>query len=196
MIRKISEEEIEYIETYLKNSGVKDNVTLSELTDHLCILIESELQSETNFDTAFTTAIKKFNKKELLDISLNKESFLLHPQFLSKTFLIVFGLVTFTAFCFGIYLKGNELPGRKVFLVMGGISFGYVFLPLLLLYWLTEFANKVKYILLFMTLFAAFHTSVGLLLGWPVTKWIIIITAFFSLLYSISFLIIPKIKIK
>ncbi len=196
MIRKISEEELEYIETYLKNKGVKDEATLFELTDHLCILIESELQSETNFETAFTTAFKKFNKKELLSISLNKDSFLLHPQFLNKTFLIVFGLVTFTAFCLGIYLKGNELSGRKAFLVFGGISFGYFFLPLLLLYWLTEFANKTKYILLFMTLFAAFHTSVGLLLGWPVTKWIIIITAFFSLLYSISFLIIPKIKIK
>ncbi len=195
MIRKISEEELGYIESYLKNKGVKDKTTLSELTDHLCILTESELQSETNFDTAFTTAFEKFNKKELLDISLNKESFLLHPQFLNKTFLVVFGLVTFTAFCFGIYLKANGLSGRKAFLVLGGISFGYFFLPLLLLYWLTEFANKPKYILLFMTLFAAFHTSIGLLLGWSATKWIIIITIFFSLIYSVLFLIIPKLKI-
>ena len=194
MIRKISEEELEFIETHLKNKGVKDKDTLSELTDHLCLLVESELQSETNFDTAFTTAFKKFSKKELLNISLNKDSFLLHPKFLNKAFLVVFGLVTFTAFCFGVYLKVNELSGRKPFLVFGGISFGYVFLPLLLLYWLTEFANKTKYILLFMTLFAAFHTTVGLLLGWPITKWLAIVTGMFATLFVLLFLILPKIK--
>ena len=194
MIRKISEEEFEFIETYLKKKGVKDKTTLSELTDHLSILVESELQSETNFDTAFTTAIKKFNKKELLDISMNKDSFLLYPQFLNKTFLVIFCLVTFTAFCFGVYLKVNELPGKRIFLVLGGISFGYLFLPLLLLYWLTEFANKTKYILLFMVFFAAFHTSVGIILGWPVTKWLAILTGMFTILFTLLFLILPKLK--
>lgn len=194
MIRKISEEEIEIIESYLKNKGVRNDDTLSELIDHLCILVESELQSEPNFDIAFRSAIEKFNKKELLNISLNKESFFLHPQFLNKTFLIVFGLISFTAFCLGIYLKANELDGKKAFLVLGGISFGYIFLPFLLLYWLTEYANKTKYVLLFMILFAAFHSGVGVLLNWPITKWIVLITAIFAILFILLFILFPKTK--
>lgn len=194
MKRNLTDSEVEKIDFYLRAIGIQNQDVLSEITDHLCILTESELENIPDFDNAFSVALKKFNKKELVDIALNKESFYMHPKFLSKNFLIIFGLLSITAFCIGIYLRANLLQGRKIFLVGGGILTGYIFLPMLLLSWLTEFANKVKYILLFMTLFTAFHGLVGLILKWPVAKWFIIVTVIFAILFIILFLIKPNLK--
>jgi len=193
---KLTDIEVEKIEFYLRANGIRDEELFSEIIDHLCILTESELENTPNFNDAFAVALKKFNKKELMDIVRNKESFYLHPEFLNKTFLIVFGILSVSAFCIGIYLKMNLLPGRKLFLVGGGILTGYIYLPMLLLYWLTEFANKLKYVLLFISLFAAFHSFIGLVLKWPVTKWFITGAAIFSILFVILFLIKPNFKNK
>jgi len=193
---KITDIEIDFIQDHLQKHGIVDANLLSELTDHLSILTEVELNSEPDFYTAFTTALKKFNRKDLLDISLNKESFYAHPKFLNKTFLIVFGLVALVIFFIGIYLRINLLPGRRAFQIIGAASFGYIYLPLLLLHWLTEYSNKAKYITGFMVLFAAFHTFAGLYLRWPIAWLFILATSIFALLFLSVFIIYPKLKSK
>lgn len=188
MNRKITDTEIDFIETHLKNYGVSDENVLTELTDHLVILTEVELNTESEFEFAFSKALKKFKNKELMGISHNKVSFYLHPKFLNKTFLTIFGTTSLIIYCIGLYLRFNQLPFRKLFQLIGGISFGYIFFPLLLLYWLTEYANKIKYILIFMVLFTAYHAGLGLLLNWQNAKFLTAAFILFFLLYVIYFI--------
>ena len=195
MNRKITDTEVDFIEFHLKTNGVSDENVLPELTDHLIILTEVELKSEPEFEIAFSIALKKFKQKELIGISLTKESFYLHPKFLNKSFLIILGICSFTIYAIGLYLRFNQLPFRKLFQLIGGISFGYIFFPLLLLYWLTEYANKTKYILIFMVLFTAYHALIGWLLNWGNSKFLIAIFIFFSLL-GLIYLTISKQKPK
>jgi|GEM_PF-6125288 len=196
MSRKLSDIEIDFIQDHLQKHGIADSPVLSELTDHLSILTEAELDSESDFHDAFTIALRKFNRKDLLNIPRNKESFYAHPKFLNKFFFIIFGIISLVIFLVGVYLRINLLPGRKALQIIGAVSFGYIYLPLLLLYWLTEYANKVKYITGFMVLFAAFHAFVGWYLNWPITWLFIIVTALFLILFLIIFILIPKLKNK
>ncbi|TND09145.1 MAG: hypothetical protein FD123_1548 [Bacteroidetes bacterium] len=194
MSRKLTDIEIDFIQENLQKQGVEDTLVLAELTDHLSILTEAELYSEPDFYMAFTIALKKFNRKDLLNISRNKESFYAHPKFLNKTFFIVFGLVSIVIFIVGIYLRINLLPGRRVLQVIGAASFGYIYLPLLLLSWLTEYANKTKCITGFMGLFAAFHAFAGWYLNWPIAWLFMIVTALFAILFLAIFILIPHFK--
>lgn len=194
MSRKLTDIEIDFIQDHLQKHGIADSLVLSELTDHLSILTEAELNSESNFYDAFTIALKKFNQKDLLNISRNKESFYAHPKFLNRNFFIVFGIISLVVFLVGVYLRINLLPGRKALQIIGAVSFGYVYLPLLLLYWLTEYANKAKYITGFMVLFAAFHAFVGWYLNWPITWLFMTVTALFAILFLTIFILIPKLK--
>lgn len=189
MNRKITDNEFDYITDYLKSKGISDENVLSELTDHLVILTEVELNTEPEFEIAFSNALKKFNRKELIEISRSKEGFYLHPKFLNKNFLIIFGTTSLIIYCIGLYLRFNQLPLRKLFQLIGGLSFGYIFFGLLLLYWLTEYANKTKYILIFMTLFTAYHSGIGLLLNWQSAKFLSIVFIFFALLCIIYFIV-------
>ncbi len=188
MSRKITDNEFDYITNHLKGKGISDENVLSELTDHLIILTEVELNTEPEFEIAFFKALKKFNRKELIDISRSKESFYLYPKFLNKSFLGVFGTTSLLIYCIGLYLRFNHLPLRKLFQLIGGISFGYIFFALLLLYWLTEYANKTKYILLFMVLFTAYHAGIALLLNQK-SKFLTAVFIFFSLLCIIYFIV-------
>lgn len=188
MSRKITDNEFDFITNHLKGKGISDENVLSELTDHLVILTEVELNTEHEFESAFSNALKKFNRKDLFEISRNKESFYLHPKFLNKTFLVIFGTISFIIYCIGLYLRFNKLPLRKLFQLIGGLSFGYIFFALLLLYWLTEYANKTKYILIFMVLFTAYHAGIGLLLNQN-SKFLIAVFIFFALLCIIYFIV-------
>lgn len=194
MSRKLTDIEIDFIQDHLQKNGVKDTLVLAELTDHLSILTEAELNSESDFYKSFTIALKNFNRKNLINISRNKESFYAHPKFLNKTFLIVFGLVSIVIFIVGIYLRVNLLPGRRALQIIGAVSFGYVYLPLLLLYWLTEYANKAKYITGIMFLFAAFHAFIGWHLNWSIAWLFMIVTGLFAVLFLTIFILIPKLK--
>jgi len=196
MSRKLTDIEIDFIQDHLQKHGIEDSLVLSELTDHLSILTEVELNSESDFYDAFTIALKKFNRKDLLNISRNKESFYAHPKFLNKTFFIVFGLVSIVIFLVGVYLRFNLLPGRRALQIIGAVSFGYIYLPLLLLYWLTEYANKAKYITGFMFLFAAFHAFVSWYLNWPIAWLFLLVTSILAIFFLGVFIIYPKLKPK
>ncbi len=190
MIRRVTETEFDFILDYLKGKGISNEIVQSELADHLVVLIEVELDIEPEFETAFFNALKKFNRKDLIEISQNKESFYLHPKFLTKRFLTIFGVISFLIYCIGLYLRFHQLPFRKLFQAIGGISFGYIFFPFLLLYWLTEYANKAKYIIIFMTLFTTYHACLGLLLHWKNAKFLAVASILFSLLCAIYFITI------
>ena len=94
----------------------------------------------------------------------------------------------FRSYCIGLYLRFHQLPFRKPLQVIGGISFGYVFFPLLLLFWLTEYANIVKYILVFLTLFSGYHAALAIVLKWQNSKFLIAVLLFFVTSISIYFI--------
>jgi hypothetical protein len=187
MKRELTEQEVDYIFHHLQSLEINDEKVLSELTDHLSILTEVELLSTTDFETAYNVAFKKFSHKDLLAITNTKQSFYAYPKFLNKRFLTVLGIVSASFFVIGLYLRFHQLPYRRLFQFVGGIGFGYIFLPLLLLYWLTEYANKTKYTLLFMVYFTGFQTVVATLFQYPLAKFLLPHFIIFLTVYTILF---------
>jgi len=69
-------------------------------------------------------------------------------------------------------------------------------LPLILLYDLTEYANKVKQVLKFVFLFTLFQASAELILRQKVNLIFTGIALFIVVLWILLFVIIPAIKVK
>ncbi|MBC7916022.1 MAG: hypothetical protein H7Y07_18090 [Pyrinomonadaceae bacterium] len=191
MVYTLTASQTAYIISWLKQRGINDKQVLQELTDHLALITEANLNDGYAFDTAFRNAAAKFQHKELLHVAAMRESFYAYPKFLNKTFLIVFGVLSLAVFATGVYLRYHHLPLRRVAQFVGAISFGYFFLPLLLLYCLTEYANKTKYVFGFMCLFAAFHSAMGWYMHWGIAKTITTFTIITTLLWLITYLFIP-----
>ncbi|MBC7913481.1 MAG: hypothetical protein H7Y07_05090 [Pyrinomonadaceae bacterium] len=191
MVYILTDTQTAYIISWLKQRGINDKQLLQELTDHLALITEANLNEGYAFDTAFKNAAEKFQHKELLHLAATRGSFYAHPRFLNKTFLIVFGVSSVAVFATGVYLRYHHLPLRRLAQFAGAISFGYFFLPLLLLYFLTEYANKTKYVFGFMCLFAAFHSAMGWYMHWGIAKTISMLTVITTLLWVITYVFIP-----
>jgi hypothetical protein len=194
MKRTLSEQEVDIVVNYIKQQGIVEQATIDELADHLCTAIEAEFDITSDFNKALQSAAKIFRQKDLLTITENKQSFYAHPRFLNKSFLIALCLFSLLALLVGVYLKVNLLPGRRIVQIIGGISFAYFFLPLLLLYCLTEFANKAKYLLQFMILFAGCHAIFSYAYHWPIAPALLGICVCLTILYTVIHVVNPKLK--
>jgi len=193
-MQQLTDEYIDVIKRRLMQQGVMDSDALNEMTDHITIIIEKFMSKGESFQIALENALQEFNNRDLIDIEANKKSLYLFPKFLNKNFLFVLFFLSATVYSLGIYLRMNDLQGKKIFLVTGAITFGYIFLPSLLLFWLNEYANKTKRIIAFMLLFSLFHYSIGLVLQWPIAKWLLLISGIFGIAYFVMFIVIPAIN--
>jgi len=69
---KLTKEEIQFIDYYLKNSGIKYWDVRLEMVDHIASKIES-FKGSVDFDTAFEDSLKQLNLDKNLDI-INTQS--------------------------------------------------------------------------------------------------------------------------
>lgn len=183
----LTDEQVVFVETYLKNMGVSDEALLNQLTDHVSVLIEIEMQNGKDFITAFEEVSKSYTSKTLghiqSEIAINKH----YPKFLTKPVILSIGIVTFLILIIGLYLKFNQLPYRKLFQFIGAIGFGYFFLPINCLYQLMNDANKVKTIAQFVIAFITLHSAFAFVAKWPIAKFLIPTSFLLLVLYLLIF---------
>jgi uncharacterized membrane protein YozB (DUF420 family) len=191
----LKDEQVVFVETYLKNVGVSDEALLNQLTDHISILIEMEIQSGKDFFKAFETVSKNYTSKTLAqiqsEIAINKH----YPTYLTKSVILSIGIIIFAMLILGLYLRFTHLPYRKVFQFTGAIGFGYLFLPIYFLHQLMKDANKVKTVAQFVTAFIVFHSAFALVVRWPIAKFLVPTSCLLIILYFLIFYIITNPKI-
>jgi hypothetical protein len=187
----LADEQVVFVETYLKNIGISDEALLNQLTDHVSVLIEIEMQSSKDFLTAFEVVSKSYTSKSLgniqSEIAINKH----YPKVLTKPVIIGIGIVTFLILIIGLYLRLNLLPYRRLFQFIGAIGFGYLFLPIYFLHQLMNDANKVKSVAQFITAFIVFHSAFAFVVQWPIAKFLVptsflLVVLYFFIFYTIT----------
>lgn len=129
----ITDEQIDYMLHDIKQRGVDIEDLQCNLLDHLCCIIEQELEENGDFEQFYLATIQQFYRKELREIQDETINLLTFKNYYAmKKAMIVSGTTAAAAFVAGSVFKMMYWPGASALLILGIGMFSLVFLPLLL----------------------------------------------------------------
>lgn len=165
----LSDQQIDFILNDIKNRGVEMEDLQLNLLDHICCIIECELEAEGDFEDFYHKTIPKFFKKELKEIEEETKLLLTFKNYYAmKKTMIRTGIFSTIAIVLGSIFKIMHWPGAGVLLVLGIGSISLLFLPLMIILKTKDSNNKrdkfilassaaVGFFLCWATLFAVMH---------------------------------------
>ncbi len=128
----ISDEQIEYILNDIRRNGVETEDLQLNLLDHICCIIEQNLEDKDGFEDFYKETIRRFYKKELREIEEETINLLTFKNYYAmKKVMIACGAVSVAAFIFGSFFKIMHWPGAGPLLFFAILLVSLVFLPLL-----------------------------------------------------------------
>lgn len=117
----------------IRRRGIETEDLQVNLLDHICCIIESELEANGDFGQFYSSVITRFYKRELIEVEEETQSLLLFKNYYTmKKIMMTSGTISAAFTALGILLKFTHLPGASIFILLGIVSFSLVFLPLLL----------------------------------------------------------------
>lgn len=196
MTPRFTKQQFDMIIDYLKANSINDPGLRQEIADHIALTVEMYMKQGVDFDTAFRTACRDWERKGLLEIRQHKESYDSYPSFLTPLFLNRLLLFAVAVLLAGIYMREEHLPFRTIVIMTGGALIGYIYLPLLLLHSLGGIANKTRQISGFIVQFALLHAGIAYILHWEMQTFLVVTAFVFSFIWLVVYVIIPSIKSK
>lgn len=169
----ISDQQIDFILNDLHERGITLDSLRQNLLDHICILIEENMEEGDDFGLFYALVIKDFYKQELRELE-EETLFLLnyknnHPM---KKAMMLSGAFSVAAFAGGSLSKILQTHLTDFLLFLGFTSFVFLFLPLVFVVKIREIkVNRDKVMLVSGTIATLFYFFCMLLkfLGptWP-----------------------------
>lgn len=190
----LTDKEVCIIICYLQRCGIYDVSLLNELTDHLAVLTEMEMEKTSNFFEAFKIVSAGYEGSRLKNMQQEVALNYYYPKCVTKKVIYLIGLFFFLMLCLGLYLRHEVLPFRKVVQIVGAIGFGYFFIPVNYLHKLLADSNKVKTIAEFVIAITLFHGLFAFVVKWPFAKFLVPISILLMIVYAISFEETPLFK--
>jgi hypothetical protein len=167
----LNEKQIDFILDDIRRNGVELEDLQSNLLDHICCIIEQELEENGDFEQFYFSTIKKFYKKDLREIEEETISLLTFKNYyVMKKTMLVSGVVAASFLTLGIILKFLHMPGAAVGIVLGIGLISFVFLPLLFLLKIKEQKETKNKVLIGLGTFAGILMALGILfkiMFWP-----------------------------
>lgn len=167
----LNEKQIDFILDDIRRNGVELEDLQSNLLDHICCIIEQELEENGDFEQFYFSTIKKFYKNELREIEEETISLLTFKNYyVMKKTMLVSGVVSASFLTLGIILKFLYMPGAAVGIVLGIGGMSFVFLPLLFLLKIKEQKETKNKVLIGLGTFAGILMTLGILfkiMFWP-----------------------------
>jgi hypothetical protein len=139
----ISDQEIDFILNDIRARGIEQESLRLNLLDHICIIIEENLEAEGDFEQFYLSVIPTFYKKELRELE-DAAVFLINNQknFTMKKAMIIIGACSVTAFMSGSISKILHTNLTDFLLFSGFVSFVFLFLPLVFIVKIKEIRAK------------------------------------------------------
>lgn len=167
----LNEKQIDFILDDIRRNGVELEDLQSNLLDHICCIIEQELEENGDFEQFYFSTIKKFYKNELREIEEETISLLTFKNYyVMKKTILVSGVISASLLTLGIILKFLHMPGAAVGIVLGIGGMSFVFLPLLFLLKIKEQKETKNKVLIGLGTFAGILMTLGILfkiMFWP-----------------------------
>lgn len=139
----LSEQQIDFILNDIKLRGVEIEDLQLNLLDHVCCIIECELESGGDFEKFYQQTISRFFKTELKEIE--EETILLltfKNYYAMKKIMIRTGAISVAMLIIGSFLKIMHWPGAGALLTLGTFFCSLFFLPLAAIFKIKEVSTK------------------------------------------------------
>lgn len=146
---QLSEQQIDYIFNDISARGVEMESLQQNLLDHVCCIIENNLEENGDFESFYQKTIKSFYKDELWEIEEETLLLLTYKNYYTmKKIMINSGIAAATCFIIGSLFKFMHWPGAAVLILLGMTIGALVFLPLVFLFKKNETTeSKAKIVL-------------------------------------------------
>ncbi|XOV95165.1 MAG: hypothetical protein ACFHWX_10730 [Bacteroidota bacterium] len=136
----ITDEQVLFIENELNNSAIINKELKDDLVDHMCCLVEINMNKGLTFDQAYQKAFLQTSPNGFDEIQ-NETLFLLNYNKIMnmKRLLYLSGYLFSTAFILGSFFKMMHWPWANILMYGGITGVACIFAPLL-------FLNQYKHI--------------------------------------------------
>lgn len=130
---KVTDEQIDFILGNIKANGVTIEDLQYNLLDHICCIIEDEMPEGEDFYKFYENVMPRFFDKELKEIEQETNNLLTFKNYYAmKNTLKISGIISAVFTLLGATFKTMHWPGAGVLIVVGGLLFSLVFLPLMI----------------------------------------------------------------
>jgi len=168
---KISEQQIEFMLNDISARGVETEDLQYNLVDHICCIIENNLEADGDFENFYIQTIATFYKHELREIEEETQLLLTFKNYYTmKKVMLNSGIFAASILSLGLIFKFLHWPGAAVCIVLGLGSACLVFIPLLFTIRVKEKREKSDKILLALGSIAGFLGIAHILfkiMHWP-----------------------------
>jgi hypothetical protein len=128
----LTDDQIDYIAADLSARGLEMESLRDDLLDHVCCIIERELEANGDFRLCYDRVIRTFYKKDLREIETETLLLLQHKNYYAmKKVMIASGILSAALMSIGIFFKFMHYPGAGMGIVTGIVLFSFIFLPLM-----------------------------------------------------------------
>jgi hypothetical protein len=139
----LNDKQIDFILNDISARGVEMESLQQNLLDHICCVIEQNLEADGDFESFYQKTIKTFYKDALWEIEEETLLLLTFKNYYSmKKIMIAGGIFSATTMTIGLILKFLHLPGASILIMLGVLSLGFLFLPLMFILKAKEKQNK------------------------------------------------------
>ncbi|MBL7923105.1 MAG: hypothetical protein JNL88_02805 [Bacteroidia bacterium] len=167
----LSEQQIAFILDDIRRNGVELEDLQLNLLDHICCIIEQELEENGDFGQFYSATVKKFYKSNLREIEEETKSLLIYKNYYTmKKIMLGSGIVSVSLLTMGLILKFLHLPGAAVGVVLGIGLLSLVFMPLMFTLKIREKSATRDKVLIVLGAVSAITLSLGVLfkiMFWP-----------------------------
>ena len=129
---QLSESQIDYILNDISARGVEMEDLQLNLLDHVCCIIEQELEADGDFETFYLQTIEKFYKNSLREVEEETKLLLTFKNYyVMRKVMMNSGYVSSVLILIGLFFKFMHWPGASFCLVLGIGGASLIYIPLL-----------------------------------------------------------------
>ena len=140
---QLSDKQIDYILDDIGARGVEMESLQQNLLDHVCCIIENNLEENGDFESFYKKTIQTFYKDALWEIE--EETILLltfKNYYTMKKIMINSGIISALTFFAGSIFKIMHWPGASPLILLAMLTSSFIFLPLYFLFKKNETAGS------------------------------------------------------
>jgi hypothetical protein len=142
---KVTDEQIDFILDNIRANGVTIEDLQYNLLDHICCIVEDEMPEGENFYKFYENVMPRFFDKELKEIEQETNNLLTFKNYYAmKNTLKISGIISSVLTIFGAVFKVMHWPGAAMLIVLGGLSFSLIFLPLMIVLKFKDEESKIS----------------------------------------------------
>ena len=167
----LSDKQIDHILNDISARGVEMESLQQNLLDHICCIIENNLEENGDFESFYQKTIKTFYKDALWEIEEETLLLLTYKNYYTmKKAMIVSGAISTALLSMGLIFKFMQWPGAGLGIIFGIGTLSFIFLPLMFILKIREKQDLKDRLTIGIGAFAGILISLGILfkvMHWP-----------------------------